>query len=69
MHNAPKKKPIRKHIFFNNQIRNNYYLQLVLEEFKYIVKEQNMERFIKDDSKIYSDDPDKEVFDQELFNV
>ena len=40
---------------------NNYYLQVFLEEFKYVVKEKKMSEYIIDETEI----PDKENSDKE----
>ena len=47
------------------QVARNYYPQMFLEEFKYIVKEKKMIRYITDDLEISSDDPDNEHSDKE----
>ena len=42
-----------------------YYHQVLLEEFKYVVKEKKMSMFINDDIEISSDESDKEDSDEE----
>ena len=43
----------------------NYYPQVFLEECKYVVKERKMSVFITDKIEIFSDDFDKEDYDEE----
>ena len=47
----------------------NYYPQVFLKECKSIIKEKMIERYIKDDLEISSDNSDKEISDKELFNL
>ena len=42
-----------------------YYHQVLLEEFKYVVKEKKMSMFINDDIEISSDESDNEDSDEE----
>ena len=42
----------------------NYYPQVLLEECKYVVKERKMFVFITDKIEIFSDDSDKEDYDE-----
>ena len=44
---------------------NYYYPQVFLEECKYVVKERRMSVFIIDKIEIFSDDSDKEDYDEE----
>ena len=46
----------------------NYYPQVFLEEFKYVVKEKKKSKFITDNIEISSDDSDKENSDEENSN-
>ena len=46
----------------------NYYLQVFLEECKYVVKEKKKSEFITDDTEISSDDSHKENSDEENSN-
>ena len=43
----------------------NYYPQVLLEEWKYVVKGKKTSKFIIDNIEISSDDSDKEVSDEE----
>ena len=56
-------------IFINSVFRtgNNYFPQVFLEEFKYVVKEKMMVEYITDDIKI-SSDCDREDSDEENSN-
>ena len=47
---------------------NNYYLQVFLEEFRYIVKEKKMPEVITDDIEIFSDNFDREDSNEENFD-
>ena len=42
----------------------NYYPQVLLEQFKYVVKEKKMPEYITDDIEIFSDDSDEENSDK-----
>ena len=44
----------------------NYYLQVFLEECKYVVKEKKMLEYITDDIEISPDDSDRESSDEEI---
>ena len=44
------------------------YPQVFLEEYKYVVKEKKMSKFITDDKEISSDDSDRENSDEENSN-
>ena len=43
----------------------NYYSQVLIEEYKYVVEEKKMLEYITDDLEISSDDSDKENFNEE----
>ena len=43
----------------------NYYLQIFLEECKFVVKEKKMSEYITDDIETSSDDSDREDSDEE----
>ena len=47
------------------KIGKNYHLQVFLEEYKCIVEEENVIRFITDDLEISSDDSHKENSDKD----
>ena len=47
---------------------NNYYPQVLLEEFKYVVKKKKMPEYITNNIEISSDDSDREVYDEENSN-
>ena len=47
------------------KIGKNYYLQVFLKEYKCIVEEENVIRFITDDLEISSDDSHKENSDKD----
>ena len=55
-------------IHFIFRTGKSYYLQVLLEEFKYIDKEKKMPEYITDDIEISSDDSDREDSDEENFD-
>lgn len=54
-------------IFVNSVLKRGeiYFLLVFLEEFKYIVKEKKIRKYINDDIEISSDGSDEEIFDEE----
>ena len=47
----------------------SYYLQVISEEYKCIIQEKEMKRYIKGDLELSSDGSGEEIFDIVLFDV
>ena len=45
------------------------YVQVLLEECKYIVKQKKIRKYINDDREIFSDGSDEKISDKEYFGV